>query len=44
MDQLTSSLIAMRKKEKVRDLADLMPDSNKAPVKPKISEKDQFAI
>ena len=44
MDQLTSSLIAMRKKEKVRNLADLMPDSSKPPQKPKLSEKDQFAI
>ena len=34
----------MRKKEKVRNLADLIPDSNKQPAKPKLSEKDQFAI
>ena len=33
----------MRKKEKVRTLVDILPD-NKPPAKPKLSEKDQFAI
>ena len=42
MEQLISSLIAMRKKEKGRNLVDILPD--KPPAKPKISEKDQFAI
>ena len=39
---MTSSLLAMRKKEKVRTLVDLIPD--KPAAKPKLSEKDQFAI